>query len=379
MLTADQAFAILADKLSSRFSTVRKAFLLNKGGGRGDGFIDRREFREALERINIKMSGDEFRKLWKRFDSSGDGKISYTEFNNQIGPMVSPPSMGLKLNRPETPPMKEWMRKAVSRAMRKKVTDIEQTFKDIDTDGSGRISHAEFIQALRKMGVRGVGDTESWQMMSKYRKPHNDTGEMVFEEFRDCMIDYLRVPKGEGHVDEAPSEALQSAVAAIEAAVGKRGDLLIAAFAKYDPDGRNEVDYGQLREVLASVGVTLSKEQFEELCRKFDPIDDGGVYYREMALELTGYDANKKEESSMGQIHNLKEFDLEPITNPITGHPYPHDELARRVAPRVGMSEVEVKFIYHLIGRKQTLKEAFIRYDVNKDGKVRERGRGGER
>ena len=98
---ADQ---VLADKLSSRFSTVRRAFLLNKGTSKagsepGGNSIDRKQFREAVDRMGMKMTGEEFRKLWSRFDRSGDGSISYSEFNNQIGPMVSPPCMGLQMNR----------------------------------------------------------------------------------------------------------------------------------------------------------------------------------------------------------------------------------------------------------------------------------------
>ncbi len=99
LLTAEQAFAVLEDKLSSRFASVRKAFLLNKQAGPGslqsDGFIDRRQFRDCLERIGIRLSGEEFRKLWRQFDASGDGKISYTEFNNNIGRIISPASDGL--------------------------------------------------------------------------------------------------------------------------------------------------------------------------------------------------------------------------------------------------------------------------------------------
>jgi hypothetical protein len=99
LLTAEQAYDLLADKLSSRFSTVRKAFLLNKGnskpsGEAGSNSIDRKQFRDAVERMGLDMSGEEFRKLWRRFDVSGDGSISYAEFNNQLGYMVSPPCMG---------------------------------------------------------------------------------------------------------------------------------------------------------------------------------------------------------------------------------------------------------------------------------------------
>jgi Ca2+-binding EF-hand superfamily protein len=309
LLTAEQAYAVLADKFSSRFATVRKAFLLNKGAGHGDGYIGRNEFRESLERINVKMTGEEFRKLWKTFDSSGDGKISYAEFNNQIGPMVAPPSMGLQMKRPETPKMKEWQRKSMATRIRQKVKDIEQTFHDIDTDGSGRISHAEFIQALRKMGVRGVGDTESWQMMTKYRRPANDSGEMLFEEFKDCMLDYLRIPDtlpGE----EAPPAELVEVLSTLRSYSSRNRKALAEACAKYDPQERGEMDYGQLRTVFEALGLRVSKEHFTAICHKYDPTDDGAIFYRELCADV-GSTTEEESETPDVVYTNLADFNLQ--------------------------------------------------------------------
>ena len=50
----------------------------------GDSFINLREFRQALEFMGIYLTGTEFRKLWRQFDTSGDGKINYSEFNNKV-------------------------------------------------------------------------------------------------------------------------------------------------------------------------------------------------------------------------------------------------------------------------------------------------------
>lgn len=33
--------------------------------------------------MGIYLTGSEFRKLWRQFDMSGDGKINYSEFNNK--------------------------------------------------------------------------------------------------------------------------------------------------------------------------------------------------------------------------------------------------------------------------------------------------------
>lgn len=74
---------VLEQKLSNRYNSVRRCFLENKNGNTSDGYLDRREFRAALERIGIVLTGTEYRRLWRMFDSSGDGRLSYIEFNNK--------------------------------------------------------------------------------------------------------------------------------------------------------------------------------------------------------------------------------------------------------------------------------------------------------
>ncbi len=36
--------------------------------------------------MGVYLTGTEFRKLWRQFDMSGDGKINYSEFNNKVRP-----------------------------------------------------------------------------------------------------------------------------------------------------------------------------------------------------------------------------------------------------------------------------------------------------
>lgn len=66
--------------------------------------------------MGIYMSGSEFRKLWRQFDISGDGKINYTEFNNKVGYMILPYGSGLQMRRPETPKIKQWQEQAIAKA-----------------------------------------------------------------------------------------------------------------------------------------------------------------------------------------------------------------------------------------------------------------------
>jgi Ca2+-binding EF-hand superfamily protein len=237
--------------------------------------------------MGLTLTGREFRRFWRMFDTSGDDRIDYTEFNNKVGRMISPPSMGLQLNRPETPQMKEWQRKSMAARIRKQVSDIDATFKTIDTDGSGLISQPEFIQALRAMGVRGIGDTESWSMMSRFRAAGNDTGQMTLDEFRSCMMDLLKVGASSEKRDaegEAQLEALEAAEAVLERAVPREEAAARAALSRFDDDRLGDLSHDQLRRALtALVGASLPPDQFAAVVAKYDPTNDGSVGIVEFA------------------------------------------------------------------------------------------------
>lgn len=96
-----------------------------------------------LEHLGIYMTGSEFRKLWRQFDASGDGKINFTEFNNRVGQFILPYASGLQMKRPETPKMREWQRQALAKGIQKKVKDIEAGAQSSHGDAYARIqAHA---------------------------------------------------------------------------------------------------------------------------------------------------------------------------------------------------------------------------------------------
>ena len=170
--------------MSERFKTVREAFI--RIDSDGDGYIGPPELRAQLEMMGMRLSGREFRRLWRVFDTSGDDQLNYVEFNNKVGKFIKPASIGLQMNRPETPPMKDWQQKNVAAQIRKRVTDIDATFNEIDQDASGVIDQTELMIALRKLGLRGIGDQECFSMMNRFRNPakNKTPGTMTREEFK---------------------------------------------------------------------------------------------------------------------------------------------------------------------------------------------------
>jgi hypothetical protein len=145
--------------------------------------------------LGLDMNADEYLKLYRKFDPSGNKKISYYEWNNIVGNLIHPLS-DIKLSRPDTPKMKEWTRRALQRGLKEQVVDPIKAFREIDSDLSGYISHQEFVQLLRKLGVSITGDDprndeESFYVFKKYQnKTKNPTGQLKEEEFLALYEDF---------------------------------------------------------------------------------------------------------------------------------------------------------------------------------------------
>lgn len=226
------------EKLAFRYRSVRDAF--NAWDSNRSGHIEDEEFRNnracrgertsartasarahthatapsppAVVWLGFDMTADEYLKLYRKFDPSGNRKISYYEWNNIVGNLIHPLS-DITLSRPDTPKLKEWTRRALQRGLKEQVVDPVQAFREIDSDMSGYISHQEFNQLLRKLGVSFGDDEETFYVFKKYQnKAKNTTGQLNEEEFLALFHDFtsracrdpLNVVDANVHTDTPP-------------------------------------------------------------------------------------------------------------------------------------------------------------------------------
>lgn len=90
-LYMEQLRIVLNEKLASRYSDVKKAFLaLDKDG---NGRMSSVEFARVLQNFNLVVSQQETDALMAHFDANGDGAIDYTEFFAQCGDALKPSAM----------------------------------------------------------------------------------------------------------------------------------------------------------------------------------------------------------------------------------------------------------------------------------------------
>ena len=376
LLSAEQAMLIMEPKMSERFKTVREAFI--RIDSDGDGFIGPTELRAQLEIMGMRLSGREFRRLWRMFDTSGDDQINYVEFNNKVGVFIKPASQGLQFNRPQTPPMKDWQAKNVAAQIRKRVTDIAKTFKDIDTDESGVIDQTEFMIALRKLGLRGIGDSECFAIMERFRRPSNKTpGSMTYDEFEDCMREYLKVPEAtlKSQNDEDRERNSSAAEIAIGKAIGGSGTVseIVKALQKFDLDMINDLSIKQLKEALEEIGANLTSDQFAALVANYDPQNDGSIGVTDFAHKLAKSLESQKRKAVSGAASAeacWARLGIRPALDPISGRRVDSKQLAKVIAPRLGMSESEVVLLHAILGRANLARIAWERFDKDNTGEI---------
>ena len=275
--------------------------------------------------MGLELTTSEYKKLWKKFDKSGDGKIDYAEFNNHIGGLIHPKTE-MVLKRPETPKIKDWQKRAMARGLKKKVRDIEATFKAVDMDNSGYISHQEFYQLLRKLGMAKISNEDSYSMMIQYRDPKNDTGEMTYDEFFKCITDYMKIPSDLDEFEDGMKPmALADAEKIMADKLFNKFDKVQKAFRLYDEDHSGELSYDEFRNMIKSMNVGMTNEHIVALIQRYDPDGDGSISYDEFCkmvgplIHPTSANSSKSHNDMMaksgaqdGLVHNANKVFAKP-------------------------------------------------------------------
>ena len=90
-VSAEEALGFLESRWAQRRS-VREAFLSLDVDC--DGVISPHELKAAIDGMGLSMSGPEFRRLWRRLDGAGEGKLTHAALSKVVGPLIFPSSWG---------------------------------------------------------------------------------------------------------------------------------------------------------------------------------------------------------------------------------------------------------------------------------------------
>jgi len=386
LVSAQQALDCLEDKFCSRYKRVKDAFVMMDYDC--DGKISKSEFRVTLDLMGLVMTDSEYVTLWKYFDANGSGFIDYTEFNNKVGALIHPPITRNIIDRPRTPRVRNANARKMAVAIRKTISNLDQAFRMIDSDGSGFISHAEFIQALRHVGMSKVSHEESYNMMMKFKEKDDPNPGLSFDQFKLTMDEYLKVPEVEKAAEEASKHdylPILSLVHAEKLLCEKLWGKFAAvqrAFRLFDEDKSGDLSYDEFRAALRSLGVNLTEPDFRELMGKYDTNGDGSISYDEFNAQVGSLihpDAVNTRMKDMEEKSGAQEDALHFNPNKMLGGHRPSaaekgartlEEKAALLAPRLGLCVGEALLAYNLYGRYHDLQKAFRDFDVDYSGKL---------
>lgn len=336
--------------------------------------------------LGLELEDSEYTLFWSRFDTSGDGCIDYAEFNNRLGGLIHPPAGQLLMNRPETPRIKDWQRKRMAAAVKTKMKNLKESFNAMDTDGSGSISHPEFIQALRKLGLTKIGNEESFQMMRKHKARDDPSEDLSYDEFVKTMTEYMNLPD---LPDTGETVDARTGLPVIKLTDAEKmlGDKLYGKFAHvqkafrmFDEDKSGALDHSEFKLALRSLGINMSERDFTTLCMQYDSSGDGSISYDEFnsrvgplihpeaadrSKAFTDMEARAGAQSGLvykpGARLGLNATDK-------LGNILSQSARARLIAPRLGLTEGEAIIARTLYGRYSDVQKAFREMDLDGSG-----------
>eukprot|EP00943_MAST-04B_sp_MAST-4B-sp1_P004860 g4860.t1 len=135
------------------------------------GVLSRRKFKDGLEDLGFELTSREFERVLDRFDTDGDGEVSYKEF------------VSFLKNRYDSFKPIEKLKKR----LRDRLNDMSgskkamwRTFRNLDLNGNGYIDKVEFKDGLKDLGFN-LTSSEATDVM-QYFDFHAD-GRISYEEF----------------------------------------------------------------------------------------------------------------------------------------------------------------------------------------------------
>ena len=128
-----------------------------------DGRLDRSEFTTMIQRVGLKMSNNDIQKAFNRTDKNRDGSISFREFVDYYSKELCPgTSSGMNNSRGANRNRCSSCRYSTEISDQRKresksdkiLTQCRNYFRNLDTDGNGRLDKKEFNHMLNQIGIK---------------------------------------------------------------------------------------------------------------------------------------------------------------------------------------------------------------------------------
>eukprot|EP00937_MAST-01D_sp_MAST-1D-sp2_P003144 g3144.t1 len=248
------------------------------------GEVDEYEFEDAMKSLRIELRRGEARKLFKRFDANGDGRITYREF-------VDFARGGEGESRERKAELDELASKVQGiikkRGLGKR--DITDVFLEFDRDDSGEVDEYEFEDAMKSLRIE-LRRGEARKLFKRFDA--NGDGRITYREF----VDFAR---GGGGSPRKGGRKVSSKRSSLESDLGRLGERLkrkarglgrgaaLDEFTRADRGDRGYLSPRDFERCLGRLGLDISSSERREVV---DIVGDGNdrVRYGTFVDFLTG-------------------------------------------------------------------------------------------
>jgi calcium-binding protein CML len=220
----------------------------------GDGFINRKEFRDALNSLNVSLTERELRALMDHFDSEKRGKITYHAFFKFASPKDS-----------DLSDLEHRMRERVRELAKVRggihTVNMVEPFEKEDSKHKGKITKRDFQRALKNLGL-DVDEKEFRLLCARF-----DTN-------GDDFIDY-KAFCAFANLDDRETSALAVRLRKNLRDAANDGLFLRDIFAQYDEfNSKGRVAKHNFREGIKKLRLGLSSPERRLVEDRFKAIDD---------------------------------------------------------------------------------------------------------
>ena len=173
-------------------------------------------------------------------------------------------------------------------------------FSKFDREGSGNVKRADFYEGLRELGFGQMSSSNMDDIASLF-----EFGVKKGEVYYSAFVEYVTQQESILELKDVESRLRNSIRNQYSDISVAPADVLRAAFAKFDPEGKGIIDASDFSRGLDSLGFKLTRTDMDALCTRADPRGDG-VTYKDFSDFIVADD----DDSYNKPTKSLADFDL---------------------------------------------------------------------
>ncbi|RUS70512.1 hypothetical protein EGW08_021724 [Elysia chlorotica] len=333
-LTAEEAHTQLSQRAHRQWKDLSKAF--RTMDSKGNGIITRSELRETLNKFQIPMEQEEFKKLWSRLDEGGKGYLSHQDFLQCLGaPEYAPaddegPSSdiiggnyrfldmhnrlqqgrheditwnqaNLTINMPA-----EMVERQLRDKIRDSYSDFYTAFRKYDTRKTGHLTCDDIQRVLTEQNFF-INDDQFFALMDRIGLV-TDKSKINYADFLNAFEDgrkssYGRQPK-DIKIEEFQNLAPLEAEKKLRKKLAANIDDVTKALAAFDKDGSGRVSTPEFRRVLDMFCFILSEPQWRHLKAGLSIGPDLCVDYNDFLASFVQGDSDEVSDEYLQSLAN---------------------------------------------------------------------------